>query len=95
MIEKTKLPHPLSSDLAEKAWSARESWRRFGIMSEFVDAAERLGHICPAVSMFGSSRVPAGHPYFMRRILETACKCFNFSAEKPIIGLSAPRKAHA
>jgi uncharacterized protein (TIGR00730 family) len=36
----------------------------FGIMSEFVEATERLGNIQPAVSMFGSARVPATHPYF-------------------------------
>jgi uncharacterized protein (TIGR00730 family) len=49
----------------ESGWSARESWRMFGIMSEFVEAAERLGNIQPAVSMFGSARVPADHPYFL------------------------------
>ncbi|MEO7726918.1 MAG: TIGR00730 family Rossman fold protein [Burkholderiales bacterium] len=49
---------------SEPGWSARESWRMFGIMSEFVEAAERLGNIQPAVSMFGSARVPADHPYF-------------------------------
>jgi len=37
----------------------------FGIMSEFFEAAERLGNIQPAVSMFGSARVPVDHPYFM------------------------------
>jgi uncharacterized protein (TIGR00730 family) len=50
--------------ISEPGWSARESWRMFGIMSEFVEAAERLGNIQPAVSMFGSARVPADHPYF-------------------------------
>jgi uncharacterized protein (TIGR00730 family) len=49
----------------ESGWSARESWRMFGIMSEFVEAAERLGNIQPAVSMFGSARVAADHPYFL------------------------------
>jgi hypothetical protein len=34
MIEKAKLPHPLSPDFARKAWSARESWRTFGIIFE-------------------------------------------------------------
>jgi uncharacterized protein (TIGR00730 family) len=48
----------------ESGWSARESWRMFGIMSEFVEAAERLGNIQPAVSMFGSARVAADHPYY-------------------------------
>jgi hypothetical protein len=38
MIEKAKLPRPLSPDFAKKAWSAPESWRTLGIMSEFVEA---------------------------------------------------------
>jgi uncharacterized protein (TIGR00730 family) len=60
-----KLPPPLASDLAEKTWSARESWRVFGIMSEFVEATERLNAIRPAVSIFGGSRVRPEHPYYM------------------------------
>jgi uncharacterized protein (TIGR00730 family) len=43
---------------------ARESWRVLGIMSEFVDATERLNAIHPAVSFFGSARVESGHPYY-------------------------------
>ncbi len=36
---------------------ARESWHVLGIMSEFVEAAERLGDVRPAVSIFGSARL--------------------------------------
>ncbi|GHT84148.1 cytokinin riboside 5'-monophosphate phosphoribohydrolase [Betaproteobacteria bacterium] len=43
---------------------AREAWRIFGIMSEFVDATERLNAIHPAVSIFGSARVEPDHPYY-------------------------------
>src|SRR5258707_4756138 len=64
MSEKQKVPVPLSPELVEKTWTARESWRVFGIMSEFVEATERLAHIPPAVSIFGSARVPRGHPYY-------------------------------
>ena len=64
MSEKQKVPVPLAPELVEKAWSARESWRVFGIMSEFVEATERLAHIRPAVSIFGSARVKRGHPYY-------------------------------
>src|SRR5258708_20428574 len=64
MSEKQKVPVPLTPELVEKAWSARESWRVFGIMSEFVEATERLAHIRPAVSIFGSARVARGHPYY-------------------------------
>jgi uncharacterized protein (TIGR00730 family) len=62
MSDPNKIPPRLTS---EPGWSARESWRMFGIMSEFVEAAERLGNIRPAVSMFGSSRVAVDHPYFV------------------------------
>ncbi len=36
---------------------ARESWHLWGIISEFVEAAERLAEIRPAVSIFGSARL--------------------------------------
>ena len=45
--------------------SARESWRMFEIMAEFVEATERLAPIRPAVSIFGSARIPQDHPYYM------------------------------
>jgi len=61
MNHANKIPGRLTSD---RARPARESWRMFGIMSEFVEAADRLVDIRPAVSMFGSARVRADHPYF-------------------------------
>ena len=62
---KEKLPLPADPELAAHAgYNARESWRMFEIMSEFVSATERLGEIRPAVSMFGSARTPADHPYY-------------------------------
>jgi uncharacterized protein (TIGR00730 family) len=59
-----KFPHPLSPELVDKTWSARESWRVLGIMAEFVQATDKLSAIRPAVSFFGSARVMAGHPYY-------------------------------
>ena len=44
--------------------SPREAWKLFGIMAEFFEATERLAHIRPAVSMFGSARIGEGHPYY-------------------------------
>ena len=64
MAEKDKLPNALSPELAEKRWSARESWRVLRIMSEFTQATERLSAIRPAVSVFGSARIPPGHPFY-------------------------------
>ncbi|WP_298396459.1 TIGR00730 family Rossman fold protein [uncultured Azonexus sp.] len=47
-----------------KSATARESWRIFGIMSEFVEATDRLAAIKPAVTIFGSARVKEGTPYY-------------------------------
>ena len=46
-------------------FNARESWRIFGIMAEFVEATERLNTIRPAVSIFGSARTAPDHPYYI------------------------------
>ena len=60
-----KLPRPADAGAADMAHSARESWRIFGIMSEFVEATERLSQIRPSVSIFGSARVSADSPYYL------------------------------
>ncbi len=44
---------------------ARESWQILGIISEFVEATERLAAISPAVSIFGSARVAPDHPWYL------------------------------
>ena len=62
MSRKSKIPAPTA---AQRNIAAREAWRVFGIMSEFVEATERLSAIRPAVSIFGSARVPADHPYYL------------------------------
>jgi hypothetical protein len=46
------------------ALSARESWRMFRIMSEFVDSIDAMGSIPKGVSIFGSARVPPGSPEY-------------------------------
>jgi len=43
---------------------ASESWQMFTIMAEFVESAERLSELRPAVSMFGSSRKGPDNPYY-------------------------------
>jgi len=59
-----KIPRPQATELIEKPWSGREAWRVFGIIAEFAEATERLSLIRPAVSIFGSARVPSTHPYY-------------------------------
>jgi uncharacterized protein (TIGR00730 family) len=59
-----KIPKMQGTDIAATAISARESWRVFEIMAEFVEATERLSCIRPAVSIFGSARTPLDHTYY-------------------------------
>lgn len=41
-----------------------ETWRIFRIQAELVDGIENLIDLGPAVSMFGSARLPASSPYY-------------------------------
>ena len=63
MSEKDKIPLSSDQDLAHSELS-REAWRVFGIMSEFVEATERLSAIRPAVSIFGSARTSPDSPFY-------------------------------
>jgi len=63
MTEKGKIPH-LADPAAAKFAASHEAWRVFGIMSEFVEAAQRLAEIRPAVSIFGSARTAPDSPYY-------------------------------
>lgn len=64
MIQQSKLPSNKTVEHLDNNWSARESWRVFRIMAEFVEGTERLSSIKPAVSIFGSARTHADHPYY-------------------------------
>jgi predicted Rossmann-fold nucleotide-binding protein len=43
---------------------SRESWKIFQVMAEFVEGYERLIHIKPSVSIFGSARMTPGIRYY-------------------------------
>jgi len=64
VTESDKLVMGVETEALLKNTTARESWRIFGIMSEFVEATERLAAIKPAVTMFGSARVKPESPYY-------------------------------
>jgi predicted Rossmann-fold nucleotide-binding protein len=64
MSQQDKPASNMTVEYLEKSWSARESWRVFGIMAEFVEGTERLNSIKPAVSIFGSARTHADHPHY-------------------------------
>ncbi len=66
MSDLDKLPEPADPGAATRsATTAGEAWRVFEIMSEFVEATERLSQIRPAVSIFGSARLPADSAGYM------------------------------
>ncbi len=60
-----KIPKPFDPQVAHGVQSsAREAWRMFEIIAEFVTATERLRSIHPAVTIFGSARTRPGDPYY-------------------------------
>ena len=64
-VNAPKIPKPSDPQLVRRSQhSARESWRMFEIISEFVLATERLPSIQPAVAIFGSARTTPEHPYY-------------------------------
>ena len=63
MYQTSKIPEQIDPQ-AMQTTNGQEAWRVLGIMAEFAAATERLRGIRPAVSMFGSARISADHPYF-------------------------------
>lgn len=58
----------IKNKFGEKSWHERksnDSWAIFKIMSEFVEAFEKLSKIGPCVSVFGSARTKDNDPYFI------------------------------
>jgi len=61
-----KVPKPSDPQLVHRSQSsAREAWRMFEIIAEFVTATEHLQAIHPAVTVFGSARVKPGEPSYV------------------------------
>jgi uncharacterized protein (TIGR00730 family) len=54
----------LSSSPPSVDFTRSDPWRVFRIMGEFVEGFDTLANIGPAVSIFGSARVPPGHPQY-------------------------------
>jgi hypothetical protein len=46
--------------------AAKESWRLFKILAEFVEGFELLPRVYPAVTIFGSSRTSPDHPDYKK-----------------------------
>jgi hypothetical protein len=61
----------VTMDHARKDWNeikSNDSWSIFKIMSEFVDAYDRMSKIGPCVSIFGSARTKEENPYFQTSV---------------------------
>lgn len=54
---------PIEPEVNDSTLS-RESWKIFQVIAEFVEGYERLVHIKPSVSIYGSARVPPESPYY-------------------------------
>jgi uncharacterized protein (TIGR00730 family) len=65
MIQTSKIPEIIDPQ-SMYSTNGQEAWRLLGIMAEFAVATERLRGIRPAVSMFGSARIHADHPYYSK-----------------------------
>jgi len=50
------------------AKKARASWQMFTIMAEFIEATEYLSEIRPAVSIYGSARLPEDSHYYQQTV---------------------------
>ena len=54
-----------------KDWNdikSNDSWSIFKIMSEFVDAYDRMAKIGPCVTIFGSARTREDNPYYRESV---------------------------
>lgn len=63
----------------QKTWNdirTEDSWMVFKIMSEFVEAFEKMRKIGPCVSIFGSARTKPDNPYYQTavKVAELLCE---------------------
>jgi len=47
---------------------AKETWRLFRILSEFVDGFETMHEVDHAIAVFGSARTAPDHPYYQQAV---------------------------
>ncbi|MCL2829256.1 MAG: TIGR00730 family Rossman fold protein [Betaproteobacteria bacterium] len=79
-----KLPPSADPEIDALTHSPRQAWRILGIMSEFVEATDRLAKIRPAVSIFGSARIAPEDPYY--ELTETIARRLSDSGFSVISG---------
>jgi hypothetical protein len=94
-----KIPKPIDHGDSMQEAVTRDAWHLLGIMSELVDATERMTRVRPAVAMFGSARTSPQHPHYdlaerIARLLSDAGFAV-LSGGGPGIMEAANRGAHA
>lgn len=63
-VDGARLDRKREDPTTEWGGEARETWRIFRIISEFVEGIDELRGVRPAVTIFGSSRMPKSSPHY-------------------------------
>lgn len=62
--DRARLDRKREDPTTEWGGDARETWRIFRIISEFVEGIDELRGVRPAITIFGSARMPKSSPYY-------------------------------
>ena len=84
MSGKKRNNKPKKRPLTDEEFVAKETWRVFRIMAEFVDSFEALKGIGPAVCLWGSARAQSGSHYY--RMTYEAAKAISKAGFSVITG---------
>lgn len=63
-VDSARLDRKREDPTTEWGGEARETWRIFRIISEFVEGIDELRGVRPAITVFGSARTPKSSPYY-------------------------------
>ena len=63
-VDGARLDRKREDPTTEWGGEARETWRIFRIISEFVEGLDELRGVRPAITVFGSARTPKSSPHY-------------------------------
>ena len=63
-VDSARLDRKREDPTTEWGGEARETWRIFRIISEFVEGIDELRGVRPAITVFGSARTPKSSPNY-------------------------------
>ena len=64
MLEEKNKIRPLEP-MIDDSTLTKETWKVFQVLSELVEGYERLSHISPSVSIYGSARIKPNDPMYL------------------------------